>query len=162
MTEPTPEPTPDEPVDPGTPADDEPGPDTTVPDTADGADDTGRGNPEAAKWRKQYRASEVKNTVLQARVDEMMRREVQRVAAEHLADPNDIWREPVDVDALYDDLGLIDPVKVREHVDGLIANHPHWARRRPATPSASAVTSDASPYDKATQANWSEVLRGGA
>ena len=160
MSDSTPEPTPDEPDDqvsgnltPDVPAGS--GTDTDL-------EDTGRGNPEAARYRKQLRATQVENTVLQARVDQMIRNRIQDYAAEHLADGNDIWREPRDIADLCDDTGLPDPGRVRAHVDALISTHPHWGRRRPATPAASAVTSDASPYDSAPQANWSDVLKGGA
>ena len=153
MTDPTPESAPDTPVDLEaadgaqdiSSAPDEP---DTTEDT--GTDDASKARRESAKWRKQYRASEVEKTVLQARIEQMTRNEIQRLAAEHLADGNDIWRdEPVDIAELCDDLGMPDPSRVREHVEGLIASHPHWARRRPATPPASTVTSDQSPYDSA-------------
>lgn len=131
------------------------------PEPTDGTTDTaGKGNPEAARWRKQFRTAEVELTVANARIEQMQRAEIQRVAGEVLVDGNDFWREPVELAGLLDEHGLPDPEAVRAHAAALIESHKHWARRGPATPAASSVTSDKSPLDGAKTATWGEFIAG--
>lgn len=148
MTEPTVDTADDQ-----TPADPAPAGEDT--DTGDTARTT---NSEAAKWRRKFRAAEVEVTVLRAREEERDRRDIERIAAELLADGADIWREPIDIADLCDELGLPDAERVHARAEQLIAAHRHWAKRGPATPAASAVTGDGTPPAR-QPASWTDAIR---
>lgn len=65
----------------------------TIPDPqeSDAADsDKGSANAEAAKYRKQLRAAEAERDALAQRVNAMQTREVERLAAEHLEQSDDL------------------------------------------------------------------------
>ena len=159
MTEPTPAAA--EAVDLDAPADDELANALANSEPDADTEDTGTtANSEEAKWRKRFRATEIELTVANARIEQMVRNEIQRVAASTLADGADIWREPVDLADLCDEHGLPDPERVRAHAQTLIDTHRHWAKRGPATPHASAVTSDQTPHSRAGAHNWQEAIRG--
>jgi hypothetical protein len=96
---------------------------------ADG-DDRG-GNREAAKYRRQLRDAEAARDALSERLSTMQRREAERLAADHLADGADMWRDGLDLAALLDDDGNLDPAKVADAAQAARKAHPHWAAQRP-------------------------------
>jgi hypothetical protein len=99
-------------------------------DAAEGGDDRGAGR-EAAKWRKQLRDTEAQLAATNDRLAALQRGEVVRLAAEHLADGADIFRDGLDVSALLDDDGHLDHAKVVEAAQATLAAHPHWSPRPP-------------------------------
>ncbi|MBX7434171.1 hypothetical protein JDV09_18915 [Mycobacterium sp. Y57] len=123
------------------------------------------GNSEAAKWRRQLRDAQTENKTLTGRVDGLLRREVERLAAQQLADPTDVWRDDVDLAGLLGEDGLPDPQKVDELIEAIIGRHPHWRRGNPAAP-ASTVSGDGNalrpPPGRAGPPSWQEVFKGQA
>jgi hypothetical protein len=91
--------------------------------------------------------------------------EVQRVAAEHLIDPSDIWTAPASLSDLLDEYGVPDPAKVADAAKALADNKPHLAAAAPVTkpPSerpieglrAGATPSD---YTPPPQPTWSDAI----
>jgi hypothetical protein len=82
---------------------------------------------EAAKYRRRLRDTEAERDALRSRVEAMQRNEVQRLVADRLADPADVWRDGATVGDVLDDAGNIDNSKVGQLVDGLVKEHAHWA-----------------------------------
>jgi hypothetical protein len=99
-------------------------------DAAEGGDDRSAGR-EAAKWRKQLRDTEAQLAATNDRLAALQRNEVLRLAAEHLADGADIFRDGLDVSALLDGDGHLDHAKVVEAAQATLAAHPHWSPRPP-------------------------------
>lgn len=109
----------------------------------DSADDLDSRNREAAKYRRKLRDLEitvaaerelmvaerdaltVERGLLAARLDHMQRGEVERLAADTLADPSDLWRE-TDLEDLLDQDGNIDTGKVAVKLNAVVNAHPHW------------------------------------
>ncbi|MBN3458796.1 hypothetical protein JNN96_32690 [Mycobacterium sp. DSM 3803] len=151
-----------EPIAPDTPG-------TSVSDTQEGADsgnDRGKDR-EAAKYRKQLRATEAERDELGGqlaamgeRLAAMQRGEAERLAAEHLADGADLWRDGTDLTALLDEAGNVDPEKVRQAAQAARKAHPHWGRRvikrNPA--GRGGFHSGASGGDHHRPASWASVL----
>jgi hypothetical protein len=79
------------------------------------------------------REAEAQRDALASRLEGLQRAEAEREAAEHLADPADLWREVAVADLLSED-GELDSKRVREAASGVARSHPHW--RRPAAPSS--------------------------
>ena len=108
--------------------------DTTADPQAEpiGDDDRGddRGSREAAKYRRQLRDTKAERDALSERLSTLQRREAERLAAEHLADGADVWRDGLDVAALLDDDGNIDSAKVADAAQAARNAHPHWAAPR--------------------------------
>ncbi|CDO05439.1 hypothetical protein C1S82_13015 [Mycolicibacterium cosmeticum] len=98
-------------------------------DTATAHDDreTG-GNREAAKYRRQLREAEAQRDALAERLGVIQRNEAERVARKHLADPADLWRDGLEMAALLDENGNLDPAKVEEASQAVLAAHRHWGR----------------------------------
>jgi hypothetical protein len=109
--------------------------DADTPDAPTGADDkttnerTGRDE----RYRQRLRETEAQRDALLQRVEHMQRNEVQRLTADRLADPADLWRETELADLLDDD-GNIDPAKLNTRVDTLLEEHPHWGAEPQRTP----------------------------
>ncbi|GAA4863899.1 hypothetical protein [Saccharopolyspora cebuensis] len=96
--------------------------------SADAADPSeAKPNREAAKYRRQLRDTEAERDALAARLATMERRQVDRLAAEVLADPSDF--APA-LDELRDAGGALDEEKVSAALDELIKAKPHYAKRR--------------------------------
>ena len=96
-------------------------------DTPEAAGDT----PDAesrrdTRYRQRLRETEAERDALLQRVEHMQRGEVQRLTADRLADPEDLWRETELAD-LLDERGNIDTTKVDGRVGALLEEHPHWA-----------------------------------
>lgn len=65
------------------------------------------------KYRERLRETEAERDQLRTTVETMQRREVERLAAEHLIKPGSLWTVGVELTNLLDDDGAIDPEKVR-------------------------------------------------
>lgn len=128
-------------------------------DSADGGDDRG-GNREAAKYRTKLREAEAQRDTLSGRLEALQRREAERLAAAHLADGADLWRgDGVELAALLDDDGNLDPAKVAENAAATLESHPHWKRPRvPRQPKRGDLRSGAVGEDYHRPATWSDLL----
>ncbi len=131
--------------------------------TADGSPHDGKLANEAAKWRREYRAAETKLTVAEARVAEMQKAEIHRLAATKLADPTDLWLAPgVDLGGLLGDDGMVDPERVEEATEAILESKPHWrSRPRPVGAPAAAVTGDGKLEPVEEPTTWATVLKRG-
>lgn len=130
--------------------------------TVDG-DDRGTANKEAAKYRTRLREVEGERDALTDRLATLQRREAERLAADQLADPADLWRDGVELAALLDDDGNLDASKVAEAAGATVAQHRHWAaqptpRRHP--DSRRGLASGATGRDQHRPApSWQKVLK---
>lgn len=86
------------------------------------------------KYRERLRETETERDQLRATVETMQRREVERIAAEHLVKPGSLWTVGVELGDMLDDDGVVDPEKVRTAAVGARQNHgledPQAARKR--------------------------------
>ncbi|QFS89494.1 hypothetical protein FIV07_01985 [Mycobacterium sp. THAF192] len=64
------------------------------------------------KYRERLRETEAERDTLRATVETMQRREVERLAAEHLVKPGILWTVGTELADLLDDDGAVDPEKV--------------------------------------------------
>lgn len=64
------------------------------------------------KYRERLRETETERDTLRATVETMQRREVERLAADHLVKPGSLWTVGVELGNLLDDDGAVDPEKV--------------------------------------------------
>lgn len=94
---------------------------------------------EAAKWRRQYREAESQVAALTERLTTLQRREVERLAAFHMADPEDLWRSGVELTEMLDEDGNVDQGKVTETVENILRQHRHWKKPAPAAAPATDV-----------------------
>ncbi|WP_456789764.1 hypothetical protein [Cellulomonas sp. P5_C5] len=87
-----------------------------------------RANAQAARYRRQLRTVEEERDELAARLQGMQRAEVERVAADLLAQPAALWATGVDVAEFIDEDGHVDADKVtaaaRVAVEALGLAHP--------------------------------------
>lgn len=97
---------------------------------AEQAEPEGRGgNAEAARYRTQLRAAEAERDTLAARVDALHRSAVERLVADRLAAPADLFDVgQADLADLLDDDGNLDAAAVDQHVADLLATRPGLAR----------------------------------
>jgi hypothetical protein len=121
-------------------------------------------NREAARYRRQAREAQaerdslaVERGLLAARLEHLQRAEVERLVANTLHDPTDVWREGITLDALLDVDGNIDLRKVTEAVAEIVSAHPHWkiARR---TATLDGMRSGASGNQTPTPISWRSAL----
>jgi hypothetical protein len=121
-------------------------------------------NKEAAKWRTHFRASE---TRLQAAADEvarmqnivegMWKAEVERLASAKLDAGEDIWLGGAQVDDLLDGEDRVDPAKVAQAVDKLLARRPNWGVAKPPVRNFASGASNSRPAGSSP--NWAGALR---
>lgn len=95
---------------------------------------------DVAKYRKRAQAAEKERDQLGERLTRMQRAEAERLAAEHLKDGTDLWRDGAQLADLLDDDANVDPTKITEATQTLVTAHPHWRKLAPAAPPASIVT----------------------
>lgn len=123
---------------------------------------------EAAKWRTKLRDaesriaeltrdSETKVGALTARVEHMQRNEVQRLVADRLADPADVWRDGAQLADVLDENGDVDPAKVNDLVGGLLQAHKHWGVQRQG--SNGRLLSGASAPNQPRQNAWQKAFQ---
>ncbi len=125
--------------------------DTDTPEVPTGADDKQDRRDE--RYRQRLRETEAQRDTLLQRVEHMQRNEVQRLTADRLADPQDLWRE-TELGDLLDDDGHIDTTKVDGRVGALLEEHPHWATPTPRTVNANALKSGASAPEGPRKDPW--------
>ncbi|MGV9540732.1 hypothetical protein ACWDSF_05345 [Nocardia beijingensis] len=101
------------------------------------------GNREAAKYRRQLRETETERDALRERVTAYERAEVERLAADRLADPSDLWTGGTDLEMLRGKDGAIDPAKVGKAIEGVLESHPHWQRTTRPRPAVGSLHSGA-------------------
>ena len=82
---------------------------------------------EAGKRRHALREVEAERDRLRDRVEAADRAEVERLLADRLVDPSDIWSNGVQLSDLHDDEGNLDAEKVTEAAAKLIERKPHFA-----------------------------------
>lgn len=95
----------------------------------------GRGNPEAARYRRQLREVERERDQLRETLNARLRQEAERVAQtadgpafRGLVDGADLWNFGTELDQLLADDGLVDPAKVQEAAQRLSVEHGHLMR----------------------------------
>lgn len=109
-------------------------------------DDTGLSRRDI-KYRERLRETEAERDQLRATVETMQRREVERLAAEHLVKPASLWTVGTDLASLINEDGTVDPERVAAAAKDARQQHgledPQSARRRgPVVPrEGSSVTS---------------------
>jgi hypothetical protein len=87
-------------------------------------------NAEAARWRRALRAEEAKTASLAARLDEHDRREVERIAANRLQDPGDLWLA-TSLDEMRGEDGALDLERVGAELGRITKEKPHWTLPTP-------------------------------
>ena len=100
-------------------------------DTGQGGDERTAANREAAKYRRQLREAEAQRDQLGARLATMQRSQAEALAREHLADGADMFRDGLELSALLDNDGNLDPAKVTEAARAAHKAHPHWGAPQP-------------------------------
>ena len=120
-------------------------------------DDVGKPNREAAKWRTQLRETEAERDRLAEQVGRMRRGEVERLAANRLRDPGDLWLAEVEVASLLDDDGAPDPAKIDAAISTVLEEHPGWSATRRPKPTPEQGREHA-PTN--VGASWADALRG--
>lgn len=135
---------------------------TPAEDTADAAptEPSAPEDKEAAKYRRRLRETEKERDALQSRLESLQRSEVERLAADKLADPADVWRDGAELSGLLDDDGNIDAQKVGGLVEGLIEAHNHWAIPTRSAAPVGSLRSGASAPPPPKPTTWAGVLKG--
>jgi hypothetical protein len=82
---------------------------------------------EAKRHRLAQRAAESERDTLRTRVDAQDRREVERIAGDHMQNAADIWLT-TQIGDLRDEEGEIDREKINERVEQLLSDRPHWRK----------------------------------
>ncbi|MGH3967727.1 MAG: hypothetical protein ACRDTV_06320 [Mycobacterium sp.] len=137
-------------------------PETAATDADSHPDADGDGDREAAKYRRRLRDAEAERDQLAERLNAMQRVEAERLAAQHLADPTDLWRDGLELAELLGDDGLIDAGKVADAARATTAQHPHWTKpqpRHPAPGRGAGLRSGASNPADHRGSSWQQVLR---
>lgn len=119
-------------------------------------------NAEAAKYRRRLREAETKLAVSDARAEMLLRREIERLAGDRLADGAEVWRDDTALDGLLGDDGLPSADAVAARVAELLEQHPHWERvnLKRLTPPASSVSGNVVPISDGPTASWGQVFTG--
>ncbi len=132
--------------------------DEAAVDAAPAAED-GKGNREAAKYRTRLRAVEAERDALARRVEAMTRAEVERLVAERLVDPDDLFLiGQADLASLVGEDGAVDEVKVSEAVDALVKRRPYLARDW--SPDAEGFDGGVRTSVNSPATSWASVLTG--
>ncbi|CAN5904087.1 hypothetical protein BH23ACT2_BH23ACT2_28390 [soil metagenome] len=129
----------DEPVEPGTEAEESP-------------------NREAARWRRQLRDAEADRDRLAATVESYQRGEVERLAADRLASPGDLWAAGTNLADLVGEDGQVDADAVHTVAKAILVDRPHWAKPPPRFPPA---TGQGRREAVESAPSWQDALRGG-
>lgn len=105
-------------------------PNDDVDHDVDRTDDVATLRGEAKKRRLALREVEGERDALRERLDVHDRREVERRAAERLAEPTDVWLAS-SLDAMRGDDGALDDQKVGAELGRITKERPHWMRPFP-------------------------------
>lgn len=87
------------------------------------------GNAEAAKYRRQARDAQQERDSLRTQLDAMRTREVERLAADTLADGADVWHGGTNLASLVADDGTVSADAVKARADAIAGEKPHYKRR---------------------------------
>lgn len=113
---------------------------------------------EAGARRRQLRETEAERDRLAGLVETMQRREAERIAADRLAAPGDLWDiAGTELDDLLDEHGAVNSDAVNVAVDALIETRPGLARPRTTFPSMGGGHRS---EPTGTPVTWAEVVRG--
>ncbi|OBB43090.1 hypothetical protein A5752_05775 [Mycobacterium sp. 852002-51961_SCH5331710] len=118
---------------------------------------------EAQHLRERARTAEGDNERLITQIGAMHHREIERLAAESLIDPSDIWQSGT-TDFTDAETGELDPALVAEAARSLIADKPHLARPQSTPPPSDrpveGLRSGAAPTaDPTPKPSWSSAIR---
>jgi hypothetical protein len=138
------------------PTENTPDPSPPAPDESGAQRDSAPEN-EAPKSREAKQRIELRET--RARLERMQRAEIERMATGKLADPSDVWLDGLTVDAVLNDQGDVDPVRVDQAIKELIEKRPHWRVQR--SPVRHGLHSGASKPADYQQSTWADALRQG-
>lgn len=116
------------------------------------------GNQEAKKWRLKLRDTEAERDGLRERVTTYERAEVERLVADSLADPSDLWVAGTELDALRGKDGSIDPGKVKAAVAELLEQRPHWKRTIRPAPQRGTLKSGATSSGDMLSTSWQAAV----
>lgn len=116
------------------------------------------GNREAAKYRRQLRDTENERDTLRERVTGYERAEVERLVADRLADPADLWVAGTELDSLRGKDGAIAPEKVKAAVAELLEQRPHWKRPTKSAADARNLKSGATSSDDWVATSWKSAF----
>jgi len=108
---------------------------------------------EAARYRRSLREAETERDGLRGRVETMQRAEVQRLVADQIAVPADVWLAGASLPDLLDDDGNVDQAKVTDTVKAVLTDRPGW--RRLTHPNFDGGVRTAAP----TGPTWHDALR---
>ncbi|MGX1762946.1 hypothetical protein ACWIGW_45980 [Nocardia brasiliensis] len=120
-------------------------------------------NAEAAKWRRKLRDTETELATARERITRYQRTEIERLAAEHLAVPADLFDiGKADLPALLDDNGDPDPVKVRAAVDELVNARPGLHKNGRPNPVARHANygQGFTGQTRGNRSGWNEMIKG--
>ncbi len=118
---------------------------------------SGRPGHEAAKYRTRLRAAEAQRDALAVRMEAMQRREVERLASKHLAQPGDLFEVGrVDLAAMLDETGDVSADAVHAAAESLVESRPGLAvaRRGPSFDGGARTAAKRA-------ASWADVLSRG-
>jgi len=102
-------------------------PPTDTPPTSEGTE----ANAEAARYRRRLRDVETERDGLNTRVEKMQRGQVERMVADRLAQPGDLFAFGVSLDDLRDEDGEVDEGLVETALYGVLGERPGLAKPVP-------------------------------
>lgn len=116
---------------------------------------------ESQRLRDRLHAAELDAERAITQLGAMQHAEIERLAAEHLVDPGDVWRAGTD---FTNDLGEVDPEAIAEAAHALTAEKPHLAKPQSAPPPSDrpveGLRPGASPAAEPTpKPSWQSVIR---
>ncbi|MFQ1000471.1 hypothetical protein [Modestobacter sp. SSW1-42] len=115
-------------------------------------------NREAANYRTKLRAAEAERDTLAGTAATYQRRDAEALVGDRLLSPADLWVAGVELKDLLADDGTADKAKVDAAVIKVLADHPHWAPKRPGVPRNMGQGRRGGEVDGGT--SWSSVLKG--
>lgn len=116
---------------------------------------------EAARYRRRLRDTEAEVDRLRQVVDGHNRQTVERLAADRLTDPQDLWTAGVDLEQLVGDDGNVDPDTVAATIDEVLEGKPHWRKARFPTfdVGQGAGNAYAAPQPATVDDGWQSIIR---
>jgi len=87
-------------------------------------------NSEAAKYRRERNAAREERDAFRSRLDARDRQDVDQLAADKLADPEDLWMVS-SLDKMRAEDGTIDMTMAEAELQRVVTEHPHWAKPEP-------------------------------
>lgn len=114
---------------------------------------------EAKKYRQQLRAAQAELDQMRAQLESFQRAEVERLAADHLADPGDLWRAGINLGDLLGEDRAVDPQRVAATVDDVLRTHRHWRKTAPAAAPASEVGATGRIHTDDAPASFEDAFR---